>query len=138
MRTLPCLLTVLALSLVAAGPRAEARAAEPSDSAPGVSGRSPDDEVAEGPPEKKKAKAPAKKKDDGPTIVDTSAALEKEKIEKEPGQKKKDNFYVLETQSNADQVSKIRGILEALSLEIATPAEARQMLSLKGLAHVGY
>ena len=30
------------------------------------------------------------------------------------------------------------GILEALSLEIATPAEARQMLSLKGLSHVGY
>jgi uncharacterized protein (DUF849 family) len=41
-------------------------------------------------------------------------------------------------ESNADQVTKIRGILEALSLEIATPAEARQMLSLKGLAHVGY
>ncbi len=41
-------------------------------------------------------------------------------------------------ESNADQVSKIRGILEALSLEIATPAEARQMLGLKGLGHVGY
>ncbi|MGH3250048.1 MAG: 3-keto-5-aminohexanoate cleavage protein [Trebonia sp.] len=40
--------------------------------------------------------------------------------------------------SNADQVRKIRGILEALSLEIATPAEARQMLGLKGLASVGY
>ena len=41
-------------------------------------------------------------------------------------------------ESNADQVRKIRGILEALSLEIATPAEARQMLGLKGLDHVGY
>jgi uncharacterized protein (DUF849 family) len=41
-------------------------------------------------------------------------------------------------ESNADQVSKIRGILEALSLEIATPAEARPMLGLKGLSHVGY
>jgi 3,5-dioxohexanoate:acetyl-CoA acetone transferase len=41
-------------------------------------------------------------------------------------------------ESNADQVSKIRGILEALSLEIATPAEARQILELKGLANVGY
>ena len=41
-------------------------------------------------------------------------------------------------ESNADQVSKIRGILEALSLEIATPAEARQLLGLKGLDNVGY
>jgi uncharacterized protein (DUF849 family) len=41
-------------------------------------------------------------------------------------------------ESNADQVRKIRGILEALSLEIATPAEARQMLGLKGLENVGY
>ena len=41
-------------------------------------------------------------------------------------------------ESNADQVRKIRGILEALSLEIATPAEAREMLGLKGLANVGY
>jgi uncharacterized protein (DUF849 family) len=34
--------------------------------------------------------------------------------------------------SNADQVRKIRGILEALSLEIATPEETRRMLGLKG------
>jgi uncharacterized protein (DUF849 family) len=34
--------------------------------------------------------------------------------------------------SNAEQVAKIRGILENLSLEIATPAEARAMLKLKG------
>src|SRR5215470_12782485 len=34
--------------------------------------------------------------------------------------------------SNADQVRKIRGILESLSLDIATPQEARQMLALKG------
>jgi uncharacterized protein (DUF849 family) len=34
--------------------------------------------------------------------------------------------------SNAEQVSIVRGILESLSLEVATPAEARQMLSLKG------
>jgi len=44
----------------------------------------------------------------------------------------------LVAESNADQVRKIRGILEALSLEIATPAEAREMLGLKGLANVGY
>lgn len=36
--------------------------------------------------------------------------------------------------SNADQVTKIRRILEDLSLEIASPAEARQMLDLKGAA----
>jgi uncharacterized protein (DUF849 family) len=41
-------------------------------------------------------------------------------------------------ESNADQVRKIRGILEALSLEIATPAQARELLGLKGLSNVGY
>lgn len=35
-------------------------------------------------------------------------------------------------QSNAQQVTKIRGILEGLGVEIATPAEAREMLQLKG------
>lgn len=35
-------------------------------------------------------------------------------------------------QSNADQVLKIRRILDELGLEVATPAEARQMLGLKG------
>jgi uncharacterized protein (DUF849 family) len=34
--------------------------------------------------------------------------------------------------SNADQVRRIRTILEALSLEVATPAEARAALALKG------
>lgn len=34
--------------------------------------------------------------------------------------------------SNAQQVEKIAGILEELSFDIATPAEARQMLGLKG------
>ena len=34
--------------------------------------------------------------------------------------------------SNAEQVAKIRRILEELSLEIATPKEAREMLELKG------
>jgi uncharacterized protein (DUF849 family) len=34
--------------------------------------------------------------------------------------------------SNADQVRKIRSILESLSLDIATPPEARQILALKG------
>ncbi|MBP7691829.1 MAG: 3-keto-5-aminohexanoate cleavage protein [Anaerolineales bacterium] len=40
--------------------------------------------------------------------------------------------------SNAAQVAKLRGILEALSLEIAAPAQARQLLGLKGLANVGF
>ncbi len=40
--------------------------------------------------------------------------------------------------SNADQVRKIRRILEELSLEIATPAEARAMLALKGGDNVGF
>ena len=37
---------------------------------------------------------------------------------------------------NAEQVTKIRGILESLSLEIATPDEARAQLRLKGKAEV--
>ena len=40
--------------------------------------------------------------------------------------------------SNAEQVAKIRRILEDLSLEIATPAEARQRLALKGIEKVGF
>jgi uncharacterized protein (DUF849 family) len=40
--------------------------------------------------------------------------------------------------SNADQVRKIRVVLEALGLEIATPAEAREMLHLKGGDAVGF
>jgi uncharacterized protein (DUF849 family) len=35
-------------------------------------------------------------------------------------------------QSNAEQVTKARGIIEALGLEIATPDEAREILALKG------
>jgi uncharacterized protein (DUF849 family) len=40
--------------------------------------------------------------------------------------------------SNAEQVGKIRTILETLSLDIATPAEAREMLALKGKDNVGW
>jgi uncharacterized protein (DUF849 family) len=40
--------------------------------------------------------------------------------------------------SNAQQVSKIRRILGELSLEVATPAEARAMLKLKGGDLVGF
>jgi len=40
--------------------------------------------------------------------------------------------------SNADQVRKIRSILESLSLEIAAPDEAREMLALKGGDQVAF
>jgi uncharacterized protein (DUF849 family) len=40
--------------------------------------------------------------------------------------------------NNAEQVRKIRDILEALSLEIATPDEARRLLDLKGSVLVGF
>ena len=40
--------------------------------------------------------------------------------------------------SNADQVSKIRRIIEDLSLEVATPAEARERLALKGGDQVAF
>jgi uncharacterized protein (DUF849 family) len=36
--------------------------------------------------------------------------------------------------SNAEQVSKIRRIVEELGQRIASPAEVRQMLALKGIA----
>ena len=40
--------------------------------------------------------------------------------------------------SNAEQVQKIRTILEALSLEVATPEEARKILKLKGGDQVAF
>jgi uncharacterized protein (DUF849 family) len=52
-----------------------------------------------------------------------------------------DSIYVGKGQlakSNAEQVSRIRTILEALSLEVATPAEARSMLALKGGDQVAF
>ena len=52
-----------------------------------------------------------------------------------------DSLYIAKGQlakSNAEQVSKIRRILEDLSLEIATPTEARAILNLKGGDRVGF
>jgi uncharacterized protein (DUF849 family) len=40
--------------------------------------------------------------------------------------------------TNADQVRRVRGILESLGLQIATPDEAREMLKLKGRNEVGF
>jgi uncharacterized protein (DUF849 family) len=41
-------------------------------------------------------------------------------------------------ESNAQQVTKIRRILEDLSYDIASPAEAREILALKGHDLVGF
>ena len=41
-------------------------------------------------------------------------------------------------ETNAAQVRRVRGILEGLSLEIATPDEARSILALKGGANVAF
>ena len=41
-------------------------------------------------------------------------------------------------ESNAQQVQKIKRILSEMGREVATPAEARQMLGLKGQEHVAY
>jgi uncharacterized protein (DUF849 family) len=41
-------------------------------------------------------------------------------------------------ESNAAQVTKMRQVLEGMSLEVATPAEAREMLALKGGDAVGF
>lgn len=52
-----------------------------------------------------------------------------------------DSLYIAKGEmatSNAQQVAKIRRILEDLSLEIATPAEAREILKLKGGDRVGF
>lgn len=52
-----------------------------------------------------------------------------------------DSIYLgkgVQARSNAEQVRKIRHILEELSLEIASPAEARAMLQLKGRDRVGF
>jgi uncharacterized protein (DUF849 family) len=40
--------------------------------------------------------------------------------------------------SNAAQVTRIRGIIEQLGLRVATPAEARERLGLKGADRVGF
>ena len=40
--------------------------------------------------------------------------------------------------SNAEQVSKIRGIIESLGHTVATPAEARERLALKGSDNVNF
>jgi uncharacterized protein (DUF849 family) len=52
-----------------------------------------------------------------------------------------DNLYLspgIKAKSNADQVRKIRRILEELSFEIATPAEVRKILHLKGAENVRF
>ena len=41
-------------------------------------------------------------------------------------------------ETNAAQVKRVRTIIEALSLEVATPDEARAMLKLKGGANVAF
>jgi uncharacterized protein (DUF849 family) len=52
-----------------------------------------------------------------------------------------DSIYIAKgelAKSNADQVAKIVRILRELSIEIATPDEARAMLGLKGADNVGF
>jgi uncharacterized protein (DUF849 family) len=52
-----------------------------------------------------------------------------------------DNLYLkpgVKAKSNAEQVSKIRRILEELSFDIATPSDVREMLHLKGAENVHF
>ena len=52
-----------------------------------------------------------------------------------------DNLYLSKgvlARSNAEQVTRIRGIVEGLGREVATPARARTMLGLKGAAEVAF
>ncbi|MGB1007480.1 MAG: 3-keto-5-aminohexanoate cleavage protein, partial [Thalassobaculaceae bacterium] len=46
-----------------------------------------------------------------------------------------DSLYIAKgelAKSNAEQVAKVKRIVEDLSMDVATPAEAREMLALKG------
>ncbi|HVI79393.1 MAG TPA: 3-keto-5-aminohexanoate cleavage protein, partial [Candidatus Acidoferrum sp.] len=52
-----------------------------------------------------------------------------------------DSIYIskgVKAKTSAEQVKKIRSILEDLSLEIASPADAREMLGLKGSSKVQF
>ena len=52
-----------------------------------------------------------------------------------------DNLYLSKgelAKSNAQQVRKIRGLLQELSLDVATPSDVRQMLALKGTDNVAF
>ncbi len=52
-----------------------------------------------------------------------------------------DNLYLSKgvlAETNAQQVAQIRSIVEGLGREVATPAEARAMLALKGSGEVGF
>jgi uncharacterized protein (DUF849 family) len=52
-----------------------------------------------------------------------------------------DNLYLSKgvlARSNAEQVTRIRKIVEGLGREVATPARARAMLGLKGAAEVAF
>lgn len=52
-----------------------------------------------------------------------------------------DNLYLgpgILAESNADQVSKVRVIMDGLDLDVATPEEVRQKLRLKGKENVGF
>jgi uncharacterized protein (DUF849 family) len=52
-----------------------------------------------------------------------------------------DNLFIARgvlARSNAEQVEKVRGIVEALGREVASPAEARAMLGLKGAEAVAF
>jgi uncharacterized protein (DUF849 family) len=52
-----------------------------------------------------------------------------------------DNLYIAKgelARSNAEQVTKIRKIVEELGRTIATPEEARQMLGLKGAGETAF
>ena len=52
-----------------------------------------------------------------------------------------DSLYISKgelAQSNAQQVEKIKGVLDALSIDVASADEARDMLDLKGSDRVGF
>jgi uncharacterized protein (DUF849 family) len=52
-----------------------------------------------------------------------------------------DSLYISKgefAKSNAEQVSKLRHLLDEMSLDIATPAEVRERLALKGADNVKF
>ncbi len=52
-----------------------------------------------------------------------------------------DNLYIAKgvlAKSNAEQVAKIRSLVEGVGRTVANPAQTRELLGLKGVAHVRF
>lgn len=67
-----------------------------------------------------------------PTFLEWSAVSAQDDRNVNPYQALRADCEAERNRDNAEQVKRVRQILEGLSLEIATPEQAREMLTLKG------